>query len=60
MKGGDIENGALYPSLKDRVVFVTGGGSGIGESLVEHFSARAPASPSSILPKRRRAPWSSG
>ena len=37
---GDIENGALYPSLKDRVVFVTGGGSGIGESLVEHFSAQ--------------------
>ena len=26
-----------YPSLADRVVFVTGGGSGIGESVVEHF-----------------------
>jgi NAD(P)-dependent dehydrogenase (short-subunit alcohol dehydrogenase family) len=31
---------AVYPSLKDRVVFVTGGGSGIGESLVRHFCAQ--------------------
>ncbi|MGH2830539.1 MAG: SDR family NAD(P)-dependent oxidoreductase, partial [Dongiaceae bacterium] len=28
---------AIYPSLKDRAVFVTGGGSGIGASIVEHF-----------------------
>ena len=27
-----------YPSLADRVVFVSGGGSGIGASLVEHFA----------------------
>jgi NAD(P)-dependent dehydrogenase (short-subunit alcohol dehydrogenase family) len=34
---GEIENPAIYPSLKDRSVFITGGGSGIGASLVEHF-----------------------
>ena len=28
---------ARYPSLEDRVVFVTGGGSGIGAGVVEHF-----------------------
>jgi len=28
---------ATYPSLKNRVVFVTGGGGGIGASIVEHF-----------------------
>lgn len=28
---------AIYPSLKDKVVFITGGGSGIGATLVEHF-----------------------
>ena len=37
---GDIKNGAIYPSLKDRAVLVTGGGSGIGESVVEHFCAQ--------------------
>ena len=32
-----MPNGAIYPSLKDRPVFVTGGGGGIGASIVEHF-----------------------
>jgi NAD(P)-dependent dehydrogenase (short-subunit alcohol dehydrogenase family) len=28
---------ASYPSLKDKVVLITGGASGIGESIVENF-----------------------
>lgn len=31
---------ASYPSLKDRVVLITGGASGIGASMVEAFSAQ--------------------
>jgi NAD(P)-dependent dehydrogenase (short-subunit alcohol dehydrogenase family) len=31
---------ASYPSLKGRPVLVTGGASGIGESIVEHFAAQ--------------------
>jgi NAD(P)-dependent dehydrogenase (short-subunit alcohol dehydrogenase family) len=31
---------ATYPSLAGRVVFVSGGASGIGQSLVEHFAAQ--------------------
>jgi NAD(P)-dependent dehydrogenase (short-subunit alcohol dehydrogenase family) len=31
---------AAYPSLRDRVVFITGGATGIGAGLVEHFAAQ--------------------
>jgi NAD(P)-dependent dehydrogenase (short-subunit alcohol dehydrogenase family) len=32
-----MNNFAIYPSLADRTVFITGGATGIGASLVEHF-----------------------
>lgn len=35
-----MESGAIYPSLNERTVLVTGGGSGIGASIVEHFCAQ--------------------
>lgn len=31
---------AIYPSLRDRSVFITGGGSGIGAAPVGHFAAQ--------------------
>ncbi len=33
---------AHYPSLKDRVVLITGGATGIGESFVTDSPAKAP------------------
>ncbi len=36
----DTRTYAIYPSLAGRSVFITGGASGIGEGLVEHFSAQ--------------------
>ena len=35
-----MANGAIYPSLKDRTVFVSGGASGIGEAIVRGFAAQ--------------------
>lgn len=31
---------ATYPTLRDRAVLITGGGSGIGASIVEHFASQ--------------------
>src|SRR5438045_2012026 len=36
----DLANLARYPSLKGRNVFITGGGSGIGATIVEAFSVQ--------------------
>jgi NAD(P)-dependent dehydrogenase (short-subunit alcohol dehydrogenase family) len=36
----DQQRFAVYPSLRDQLVLVTGGASGIGASLVEHFASQ--------------------
>lgn len=35
-----MAGGAIYPDLKDKVVLITGGGSGIGEAIVRRFAAQ--------------------
>lgn len=40
MQQGEIEKPAIYPSLAGRHALITGGGGGIGASLVEHFCAQ--------------------
>lgn len=35
-----MSSGAIYPDLKDKVVLVTGGASGIGEAIVRRFAAQ--------------------
>jgi NAD(P)-dependent dehydrogenase (short-subunit alcohol dehydrogenase family) len=33
-----MPRGAIYPDLEGKTVIVTGGGSGIGASIVTHFA----------------------
>jgi NAD(P)-dependent dehydrogenase (short-subunit alcohol dehydrogenase family) len=40
MDAPEADRFARYPSLRDRVVLITGGASGIGASMVEHFCAQ--------------------
>ena len=49
---------ARYPSLIDKVVFITGGGSGIGAAMVEAFAAQEANVAFVDIPRRRqRSSW---
>ena len=37
LRGWLMPGSAIYPSLKDKIIFITGGASGIGESIVRAF-----------------------
>ena len=50
---------AIYPSLKDRVVFVTGGGAASARASSSISARRARGSPSSTCRRSRRRRWSS-
>lgn len=62
----DMTQFAIYPSLKDKVVLITGGGSGIGASHVEHFCAQGavvgfidnnPTCSEELVQKMKAASW---
>ena len=40
MSAPTFQKNALFPSLRDRAVFITGGGSGIGAAMVSAFAAQ--------------------
>ena len=40
LRGMTNAGSAIYPSLKDKIIFITGGASGIGASIVRAFDRR--------------------
>ncbi|MDA6076454.1 hypothetical protein O0544_06170 [Edwardsiella anguillarum] len=52
-----MQASAIYNSLKDKIVAITGGASGIGEAYVRAFVDQARASRSSISIKTQAKRW---